>query len=189
MKRHKAELEGIAAELAEALRDRTQQASRADDLERQLERAHEQIAGPPRDEESRRALVAEARARAHRRYGPPLRTAGTRDSDHGPDDDVRPTGADTHKGRTRTIRLWQLVLAALLVASVLALPLYAFVPRGALPLIAAFVVLIGVITVMFARRGGSSSNATPPPPTSRQGGIVGERLVGAENGPAGVTGE
>ena len=161
LKQHKAELEGISAALSEALRDRTQEASRADDLERQLEQARQQLEGSTGDEESRQALVSAARARAQRRYGPPLRTAGTHDSGHGPVE-ARPKDADTHKGRTRTIRLWQVVLGALLATLAVALSLYALVPGGALPLTAAFVVLIGAVTVMLARRGGSSSSAQPP---------------------------
>ena len=159
MKQHKAELEAVAAQLAQALQDRTHQASRASDLERQLHRARLEFddpAGEPQGEASRRALVAETRARAQRRYGPPLRTTVHGEAGQKTDELGGPTDAATHKGRPHTIRIWQLALIAALVLPAL----YALVARSVLVGAATFA-LLGVIVIATASTRGSrgSSNA------------------------------
>jgi hypothetical protein len=153
MKHHKAELEAIAAELSRALDERTEHANRAHDLEEQLERALTQNDGTAVAEHAQHDLVTAARARAQRRYGPPLRTAIAQEAGHEDNGHRRPLRAEPHIDTTNvnqasaiTIPLWQLALFIVLVP----FALYVLIPISG-PLAAAVVVLLGAITVIHRR--------------------------------------
>ena len=170
MKQHKAELEAVGVQLAQALQDRTHQASRASDLEQQLRRASLEFddpAGEPPDEAAQRELVAEARARAQRRYGPPLRTTDGGEVGQKADELVGPTRAPTPAGRSHTIRIWHLAL----IAGLVLLALSALVARSVLAG-ASIAALVGVIVIAAAwsrrSRGSSYSPHLPVDTTSAE---------------------
>jgi hypothetical protein len=139
----------LADELSRALDKRTEHANGADDLEEQLERGLTQKDKSAVAECAKHELVTAARARAQRRYGPPLRAAnaeaaGHRDDEHRPPSRAKPHADTTnvHQPSAVTIPLWQLALLIVLVP----IALYVLIPIGG-PLAAAVVGLVGAITV------------------------------------------
>ena len=150
MRQHKAELEALAAELNRALEDRTHHASRAHDLEEQLQRALTQNDEIAAAEHAQRELVMVARARAQRRYGQPLRAASAAEAGSGGEGgQTEPLGAEpqadasqVNPARGVAAPVWQIALFILLVA----LALYVLLPISG-SLAAAVVVLLGVLAV------------------------------------------
>ena len=166
LRQHKAELQAIAAELSRALDEQTEHANRADDLE-ELGRALTQNDETAVAEHAQHELVTVARARAQRRYGPPLRPANADAAGHRNDEHLPPPRAKPHADTTDvrepsalTIPLWQLALLIVLVP----IALYVLIPISG-PLAAAVVGLFGAITVFhrqltrWARKGSSPQTA------------------------------
>ena len=166
---HKAELAAMRAEFTKLDEERTHHADRADELEEQLERIRAvptQSAGDHRAlQEQQQALVAAARARAQRRYGPPLRADFIQEQGgtHEPRSPVETLGdgesvANAGGSHGITIRLWQLAMFGVLVPALL----YVLVPID--PFLAtAAVVLLAVVLVANGWRTGRGEKAGSAP--------------------------
>jgi DNA repair exonuclease SbcCD ATPase subunit len=163
----RARLETLHAGLAEANEEQTRHANRANELESRLEQArteHDETADLQHSPlELQHALVAAARERAQRGYGPPLRKANTDETGREENGNRDPLRADDRGGETEmprasgiTIKLWQLALFIAL-APVL---LYTLAPISA-PLAAAAIVLLAATMLIHGRRASLKGKSAP----------------------------